>query len=85
MKSIWKFPLNPLAPIMMPVGAKALSVHGQNNEVCLWAEVDIDAPKELRQFVIVGTGHKIPEKVGEFIGSALLDGGKYVFHVFESA
>ncbi len=83
MKSVWKFALHPFASLSMPVGAKALSVHAQNNEICLWAEVDTDAEKESRKFVVVGTGHPVPVEAGAFIGSALLNGGELVFHVFE--
>jgi hypothetical protein len=85
MRSIWKFKLRPYADVMMPIGAKPLSVHGQSDEICLWAEVNTEANHEARRFVIVGTGHQIPQDAGAFIGSALLDDGRYVFHVFERA
>ncbi len=83
MKAVWKFELHPFSSLSMPVGAKPLSVHAQNGNICLWAEVDTDAEKESRKFVIVGTGHPVPVEAGVFIGSALLNDGALVFHVFE--
>jgi hypothetical protein len=83
MKTIWKYALHPYTSHMMPVGAKLLSVHAQGSEICLWALVDTEAALEERKFVVVGTGHKVPENAGQFIGTALLCLGVLVLHVFE--
>ena len=42
-----------------PVGAKVLTVQGQNDKVCIWAEIDTSAPTEKVIFEIYGTGHEI--------------------------
>lgn len=84
MKSVWKFVLHPHARNMLPIGAKLLSVHAQGSDLCLWALVDTEADLENREFVIVGTGHEVPEHAGEFVGTALLVGGQLVLHVFEA-
>jgi hypothetical protein len=83
MRAVWKFVLHPNANVMMPIGTKPLSVHAQGDDICLWAEVETEANHEARRFIVVGTGHQVPQDAGAFLGSAFLDDGRYVFHVFE--
>lgn len=81
--SIWKYVLQPEIELSMPVGAQVLSVREQGEEICLWALVTPDAPKETRRFVSFGTGHDVPAVPLQFHGTAHLQGGSLVFHVFE--
>ncbi len=83
MKTIWKFILQPKIRIEVPCGAKILSVACQCDQICMWALVDPEAEKELRLFAVYGTGHKVPDNPGTFIGTVLMHGGSLVFHVFE--
>lgn len=81
--AVWKFPL-PLddeCPIEMPLGAKVLHVDTQAGAVCLWALVDVSAPKETRHFCIRGTGHPIGDEGDNYHGST--QQGPFVWHVFE--
>ena len=87
-RKIWKFVLPPtkVSQIMMPVGAKVLSVMEQNNEPVLWALVDPEKTLETRGFRLVMTGEEFDdENTGNYIGtftvfrSTLL----LVVHVFE--
>lgn len=84
---VWKFPINfGLAGgdfIEMPQGAQILTVQLQKGVPCLWAVVNPDAPKELRLFEIVGTGH--PMRLGsmQYVGTFQLYVDELVFHVFE--
>ena len=70
--------------IVMPIGARVLCVHEQNGDVQLWAAVDYHSNQEVRRFRVVYTGmlreEPLPEK---YIGSAFLDAGRFVIHVFE--
>ena len=86
--TIWKFTLSSSAPtIEMPADARILSVQSQFGDVCLWAMVDPDATKAVRQFRIFGTGQPISEperpKRLSFIGTVQVSGGQFVWHVFE--
>ena len=81
--SIWKYVLKPENEISIPVGAQVLSVREQGDDICLWALVSPDAPKETRRFVAFGTGHDVPQIPMQFHGTAHLQAGKLVFHVFE--
>lgn len=86
MKSIWKFELN-LNDLraMIPAGSKLLTAQGQNDQICVWAEVDTEAHKEEVLFEVFGTGHEIPENMGtarEYVGTAQIHGGALVFHVY---
>lgn len=85
--TIWKFELDTVGKVEMPIGAEPLTVQMQNDKPCLWAMVDPEAAKETRQFNIFGTGHKLP--VGnlltklKYIATFQMYGGTLVFHVFE--
>lgn len=83
MKEIWKYPLDPISQISMPVQAKILAVQEQCGRPCLWALVNVSNPKETRYFAIRGTGHSLPDDPGNYIGTFQLEGGAFVFHVFE--
>jgi len=94
MQTIWKYPLETtdVQTVMMPKGAKPLTVAVQGSQVCLWALVDSEADPEARDFVIYGTGHPVRDvvkrDVGEvqtYVGTYQLDNGSLVFHVFEIA
>lgn len=81
--SIWKYVLQPNIDIEMPVGAQILSVREQGNDICMWTLVSPDAPKEKRIFMVFGTGHDVPPVQMKFLGTAHLQSGGLVFHVFE--
>jgi hypothetical protein len=84
MKTIWKFKLEPECTVKMPQGAEILSVREQGHNIYAWALVDDQAPSEDRHFIGVGTGHEVPEDEPlKFLGSAHLEDGALVFHVFE--
>lgn len=93
-KRVYKYELLPnrmnpeLCTVSMPAGAEVLSAHGQFDNICIWALVDADPslPEQERAFVVVGTGRDIPvPALGRFLGTALLERGSLVFHVFEAA
>lgn len=83
MKSVWKFELSPYLPSLVPVGAEILYVAEQFNKPCLWALVDPQAPRESRQFQMAGTGVDLFNPPGRYLGTAMLDGGARVVHVFD--
>jgi len=83
-KTIWKYciPLEPTT-LDMPRLAQVLTVQMQGDQAVLWALVDPSQPKCKRRFAIFGTGHDIPDEVGNYIGTFQLLGGTLVFHLFE--
>lgn len=85
MRQVWKYPIETgESCIEMPEGAQLLFVDTQSDLICLWALVDPDATKEKRHFMLVGTGHDVPDQTKlDYIGSGMLFGGQLVFHVFE--
>ena len=64
MKTIYKYILEPVGAqtLQIPSGAEFLSVQMQHGNLCLWAIVDPEKLLENEYFVIVGTGHPVPEK-----------------------
>ena len=84
MKEIRKWKLEPsVTVISMPIKAEILCVQSQFDAPCIWAVVDTNKPYEDRIFKVHGTGWKVPEDPGEYIGTFQLEGGALVFHVFE--
>jgi len=58
MRTIYKFPLKPVRQqkIKVPIGAKALCVHWQDDVLCLWVEVETIRLERDRYVWLVGTG-----------------------------
>jgi hypothetical protein len=83
MKMIWKWTLTQATTIDMPQGAQVLDVQVQHGEPQLWALVDPNAPKVKREFNVYGTGHDLPHNPGTYVGTFQMQGGAFVFHVFE--
>ena len=86
--TIWKYVLRPTCALEMPKGAQILSVHAQispvKEDICIWALLDPTQPKETREFSVFGTGHPVPPGTNmKFLGTAFLNNGALVFHVFE--
>ena len=87
-----------ITEVEMPGGAIILHVHEQNNRPCVWAKVRTESvggtpTVRIHRFLTVGTGNEI--KVNDedipgytcrelvYRGSAHLDGGALVAHIFE--
>lgn len=85
--TVWKYPLTleTQPTVEMPVGAEILHVGEQYGRLCLWALVNTSAPTTPRRFLVAGTGHDVPASRGRFIGTALMQDGGLVFHVWEAA
>ena len=84
MATIWKYPI-PLQDeftIQMPDGAQILYVQAQNNMAYMWARVLTEQSVVDRNFRLRGTGHFIDLDCIH-IGSFMLYGGDFVFHLFE--
>jgi len=67
----------------MPEGAEILCAREQHEEVCIWFKCDPNKPPVPRKIIVIGTGHQHPEIDGRYLGTASLQGGTYMFHVFE--
>lgn len=82
---IWKYTLAlGQTSFLIPVESQFLSLHVQNDQICLWFCCDPKAEKETRRFVAYPTGVTVPALDDElYLGTALLSGGAFVFHVFE--
>lgn len=86
---IWKFTLmaDPKQTLLMPRGAKILSVHIKRHVPCLWVECDPKAPKEERVIETFDTGADMPCDMGverKYIGTFIVEGSTpVVFHAYE--
>lgn len=87
MRAIYKYPLGSvgLNVVSMPKDAIILSCALQREVPALWAIVsDSDPVHSSRRFLVVGTGHALPDEVDakRFINTLQRDDG-IVLHVFE--
>ena len=69
--------------LKLPKGAQALHVDVQGSLPQLWALVDPEAEKQKRCFLFVATGQPIERADLRHVSTFMMDGGKFVFHVFE--
>lgn len=71
--------------IEMPKGAVLLHVASVNDSICLWAQVDPEAPMVKRRFGLGGTGKGFIEHAGDggYVGCAITMRGLHVWHVFD--
>ncbi len=85
MKSVYKYELDVIDEqwIDMPIDAEPLCVQVQKGCPCIWVLVNTNDGFERRRFVTHGTGHRVLDTAGAYIGTYQLDGGELVFHVFE--
>lgn len=90
MKAIWKYPLGiqSLQTLIMPEGAKPLSVQVQGDEICLWALVDpetefCEGKNEPRYVYMLATGQKVSDTTFPFEGFiGTVQTGAFVWHFF---
>lgn len=74
--------------LFLPVEAKPLIVHEQNNTPKLWTVSNgVDPSAVARRFYVAHTDERLPVAFDEYepyyIGSVFLSGGSLVYHVFE--
>lgn len=86
MKRIYKFPIAAELDqhVVMPAGARILTVGVQNGDVVLWAECDDDHAWLGRQIIVTMTGGTPPDNA-VYVGTFQLDspGGRFVGHVYD--
>lgn len=85
-KTVYKYPLEieDEQVVLLPTGARILTVQQQNNNIFLWALVNPTSTNAQAFTIrIHGTGHAISDSDElEYINTVQLYGGKLLFHVF---
>jgi hypothetical protein len=85
MPTIYKYNLQPGRTVLdLPAGALPLTAQMQNGDVCMWVLLDPARPHERRFFDVYGTGHGMPADPGRYVATFQMDGGVFVWHVFEA-
>lgn len=81
--TVWKYdvPVDDQVHVVdMPPGFVIGVACQRPNCVTFWAEVDSDAPVASRSFVVIGTGHIVPD---ESIHLGIAFDGPFVWHLYE--
>lgn len=84
MQVVWKKILEANAPVQtisVPQDAEFLCAREQHNQISIWFRANPDAPKVDRTIHVVATGYQEAPK-GQYLGTALLNSGEFVLHVF---
>lgn len=86
MKKIHKYPLLPPFIVHAPRDTQWLyvapaSVEGHTIPV-IWGIVDDSAFSVKHTFSCLGTGQEVGEHIDRYIGTASMEGGQYIVHVF---
>jgi pyruvate/2-oxoglutarate dehydrogenase complex dihydrolipoamide dehydrogenase (E3) component len=79
---VYKYPLTLAGEpqgVQMPVDARVVHVHEQNDRPVLWALVSPDSPAVTRVFEVIATGGRVPN--GNYLGTVHISWT--VWHVFE--
>lgn len=83
---VWKFVLDLVGGaqrVMVPGDAEILCAREQHGQVCIWVRCTPTAPRIARTIVIVGTGHPELTSDDRYLGTASLESGALMLHVFE--
>ena len=80
--SVWRGGSGAPIKVELPEGATILSVQTQDEEVMVWARVNPNAVQVSRWFVIIGTGHDVPNPK-HLIHLTTYQHEDEVWHVFE--
>lgn len=79
--TIWRYDIVHGGIILIPAGAKVLSLARVRGALKLWAQVDPAIPKVKRRIHIIPTGGAVDPE-WEFAGTATQPRGADVWHVF---
>jgi hypothetical protein len=85
MRTIHKYQLQVVdnQSVIMPRGARIMTVQVQRGIPSLWAEVDDQAEVEQRTILTYGTGHPLWSELATYLGTYQIQNGDLAFHVFE--
>jgi len=82
MKTVHKYTLDPgETHYDLPDSSKILHVADQFGDVCIWVEVNTDAPVKQRRIEVFGTGHEVSPEL-TYLGTAHCHGGSLILHVY---
>ncbi len=86
MQTIHKYPIEitDSQEVMLPDGARILTVQLQHGQACLWALVESENPLKPRRILSYGTGHPVSDSNMQYISTIQIEGSSLVFHFFSA-
>jgi hypothetical protein len=86
---VHKFPIpdNGELELQVPVTAEVVHFGIQRNTFCAWIDRPAGDDEDLVpiQLLIRGTGHETPDSDWLHVGTAITEGGTFVFHLYQRA
>lgn len=81
---IYKYKLDRETTLELPSKAEILSAYQQNDEIFIWAKINLSHILKERHFICAMTGENLPYGVStKFIDTVHLNNGVIVVHIFE--
>ena len=82
-ETVYKYRLNCPGPtaITLREAAQVLTAQVQGGSLCLWVKVDLELPKKLVFFEVVGTGQALQPAIRYYISTVQDD--SLVWHIFQ--
>lgn len=90
MKSVIHKQVLKIAPrqeVLLPESSMIIAAKEQHGDLCIWYRCFLNQSMQSRTFMVALTGHELDDVPVEehqiYIDTVLMDGGKFVVHVFE--
>lgn len=85
MKVVYKYPIGGDTTLSLPRDSKVLTAAVQHGQLQMWILVNFaeGATYESRRFIVVGTGHNMPDGEYRHITTLLTEQESLVLHVLE--
>lgn len=84
-KAIWRYTINLTDKweYELPAGTEILTVQWRHGQLSMWALITPTNPTVRRTIAIYGTGHKLPDSPGTYIGTVQEADSLAVWHIFD--
>jgi hypothetical protein len=85
-RTIWRFPIPAKSEfeLELPQGARVVHVGCKDDAPDMWVLLDKDAEPELRGFLVLATGERVPDRSRDYLGTFFTDDGQLVWHLFDA-
>lgn len=86
MKTIYKYHLEVddiESTLEIQASFRILDIQVQDNKVCMWAEVDTEAPIIIWSYYVFVTGHQIPTTTYNYVHLKTVQLNQFVWHIFK--
>jgi hypothetical protein len=83
---IWRFPIPAKSEFELELteGARVICVGNKNEAPQMWVLLDMNTNTEIRGFIVVATGERVPDRTVGYCGTFHTCEGTLVWHLFDA-